>query len=156
MDYNRAGCALLEIVSSPDMRSGEEAATYVRKVQRILRHIGVSTANMEEGSLRCDVNVSVRERRDGGRVGCADPCQTPSANLARQLATAAAARSLTRAPPHAARAARVEIKNLNSTRSIARAIDFESRRHAALLSADESVRRQTLGAPPTLWLSVSC
>lgn len=60
VDYNRAGVALLEIVSEPDMRSGPEAAAYGAELRRIMRYIGVSDGNMAEGSMRCDVNVSVR------------------------------------------------------------------------------------------------
>ena len=60
VDYNRAGIALIEIVSEPDLRSGEEAAAYAEELRRIVRYIGVSDGNMQEGSLRCDVNISVR------------------------------------------------------------------------------------------------
>ncbi|HAA32050.1 MAG TPA: Asp-tRNA(Asn)/Glu-tRNA(Gln) amidotransferase GatCAB subunit B [Cyanobacteria bacterium UBA8553] len=60
VDYNRAGVALVEIVSEPDMRSGQEAAEYAQELRRIRRYIGVSDGNMQEGSLRCDVNISVR------------------------------------------------------------------------------------------------
>ncbi|KFK39734.1 hypothetical protein AALP_AA3G281100 [Arabis alpina] len=60
VDLNRAGVPLLEIVSEPDMRSGIEAAEYASEMQRIVRYLGVSNGNMQEGSLRCDVNVSIR------------------------------------------------------------------------------------------------
>lgn len=60
VDYNRAGVALIEIVSEPDLRSGQEAAEYAQEIRRIVRYIGVSDGNMQEGSLRCDVNISVR------------------------------------------------------------------------------------------------
>lgn len=60
VDLNRAGVPLLEIVSEPDMRSGIEAAEYAAELQRLVRYLGVSNGNMQEGSLRCDVNVSVR------------------------------------------------------------------------------------------------
>ncbi|KAJ6833586.1 glutamyl-tRNA(Gln) amidotransferase subunit B, chloroplastic/mitochondrial [Iris pallida] len=60
VDLNRAGVPLLEIVSDPDMRTGVEAAEYAAEIQRIVRYLGVSNGNMQEGSLRCDVNVSVR------------------------------------------------------------------------------------------------
>ncbi|CAN6372309.1 unnamed protein product [Urochloa humidicola] len=60
VDLNRAGVPLLEIVSEPDMRTGIEAAEYGAELQRIVRYLGVSNGNMQEGSLRCDVNVSVR------------------------------------------------------------------------------------------------
>jgi aspartyl-tRNA(Asn)/glutamyl-tRNA(Gln) amidotransferase subunit B len=67
VDLNRSGVALMEIVSEPDMRSAEEAAAYVRKLRAILRYLGTCDGNMEEGSMRCDVNVSVR--RPGGPLG---------------------------------------------------------------------------------------
>src|SRR6201993_2904144 len=64
VDLNRAGIALMEIVSEPDLRSAEEAGIYLRKLRSILRYLGTCDGNMEEGSLRCDCNVSVR--RPGG------------------------------------------------------------------------------------------
>ena len=67
IDLNRTGVALMEIVSRPDMRSAAEAAAYVRKLRSILRYLGTCDGNMEEGSLRADVNVSVR--RPGGPFG---------------------------------------------------------------------------------------
>jgi aspartyl-tRNA(Asn)/glutamyl-tRNA(Gln) amidotransferase subunit B len=60
VDFNRTGVPLLEIVSEPDMRSGQEAAEYAQELRRIMRYLGVSDGNMQEGSLRCDVNISVR------------------------------------------------------------------------------------------------
>ena len=60
VDYNRAGVPLVEIVSEPDLRSGQEAAEYAQEVRRIMRYLDVSDGNMQEGSLRCDVNISVR------------------------------------------------------------------------------------------------
>jgi aspartyl-tRNA(Asn)/glutamyl-tRNA(Gln) amidotransferase subunit B len=67
VDLNRAGVALMEIVSEPDLRSAEEAAIYLRKLRSILRYLGTCDGNMEEGSLRCDCNVSVR--RPGAPYG---------------------------------------------------------------------------------------
>ncbi|MHA1570064.1 MAG: Asp-tRNA(Asn)/Glu-tRNA(Gln) amidotransferase subunit GatB, partial [Alphaproteobacteria bacterium] len=67
VDLNRSGVALMEIVSEPDMRSAEEAGAYVRKIRSILRYLGTCDGNMEEGSLRCDINVSVR--RPGAELG---------------------------------------------------------------------------------------
>jgi aspartyl-tRNA(Asn)/glutamyl-tRNA(Gln) amidotransferase subunit B len=61
VDLNRAGVALMEIVSEPDIRSAEEAGAYLRKLRSILRYLGTCDGNMEEGSLRCDCNVSVRK-----------------------------------------------------------------------------------------------
>jgi aspartyl-tRNA(Asn)/glutamyl-tRNA(Gln) amidotransferase subunit B len=67
VDLNRAGTALMEIVSYPDMRSSDEAAAYVKKVRTILRYLGTCDGDMEKGNLRADVNVSVR--RPGGPLG---------------------------------------------------------------------------------------
>jgi aspartyl-tRNA(Asn)/glutamyl-tRNA(Gln) amidotransferase subunit B len=67
IDLNRAGVALMEIVSEPDIRSPEEAGAYVRKIRQILRYLGTCDGNMEEGSMRADCNVSVR--RPGGDLG---------------------------------------------------------------------------------------
>ncbi len=60
VDLNRAGVALMEVVSEPDMRSGEEAAAYLKKLRAIVRYLGTCDGNMEEGSMRCDVNISMR------------------------------------------------------------------------------------------------
>lgn len=71
VDLNRAGVALAEIVSEPDMRNGDEAYEYLQKVKNIMKYTNVSDVNMEEGSLRCDVNISIREKgetRLGERV----------------------------------------------------------------------------------------
>lgn len=64
VDLNRAGVALMEIVSEPDMRSGEEAGAYLKKLRAILRYLGTCDGNMEEGSMRCDVNLSMRRVGD--------------------------------------------------------------------------------------------
>ncbi len=64
IDLNRAGVPLLEIVSEPDLRSGEEAQAYLGEIRRMVRHLDISDGNMEEGSLRCDANVSVRKKGD--------------------------------------------------------------------------------------------
>jgi aspartyl-tRNA(Asn)/glutamyl-tRNA(Gln) amidotransferase subunit B len=71
VDFNRTGVPLVEIVSEPDIRSGAEAAEYAQELRRILRYLGVSDGNMQEGSLRCDVNISVRpvgEEKFGTKV----------------------------------------------------------------------------------------
>src|SRR5258708_25251177 len=69
-DLNRAGVALMEIVSEPDLRSAEEAGIYLRKLRSILRYLGTCDGNMEEGSLRCDVNVSVRRPGEPSGTRC--------------------------------------------------------------------------------------
>ncbi|MBC8067318.1 MAG: Asp-tRNA(Asn)/Glu-tRNA(Gln) amidotransferase subunit GatB, partial [Deltaproteobacteria bacterium] len=109
IDFNRAGAPLVEIVSEPDLRSAEQAAAYMRELRTIIRALGISAANMEEGTLRCDANVSLRREGDG-ELGV-----------------------------------RCEIKNVNSFRFLARAIEAEIRRQADLLERGEAVERCTLG-----------
>ncbi|PZQ45305.1 MAG: Asp-tRNA(Asn)/Glu-tRNA(Gln) amidotransferase GatCAB subunit B [Micavibrio aeruginosavorus] len=70
VDLNRSGCALMEIVSEPDIRGPEEAAAYLSKLRMILRYLGTCDGNMEEGSMRADVNVSVRKIGDGLGTRC--------------------------------------------------------------------------------------
>src|SRR4029077_9708373 len=70
VDLNRAGVALMEIVSEPDLRSAEEAGAYVKKLRSILRYLGTCDGNMEEGSMRADVNVSVRKHGEAYRTRC--------------------------------------------------------------------------------------
>jgi aspartyl-tRNA(Asn)/glutamyl-tRNA(Gln) amidotransferase subunit B len=81
VDLNRAGVALMEIVSEPDLRSAEEAGIYLRKLRSILRHLGTCDGNMEEGSLRCDCNVSVR--RSGEPYGTR--CEIKNVNSIRYV-----------------------------------------------------------------------
>ena len=81
VDLNRAGVALMEIVSKPDLRSGEEAGEYVKKLRTILRYLGTCDGNMEQGSLRCDVNVSVR--KPGAPLGTR--CEIKNVNSVRFL-----------------------------------------------------------------------
>ena len=85
IDLNRAGAALMEIVSEPDMRSGAEAASFIAKLRSILRYLGTCDGNMQEGSLRADVNVSVR--RPGGALGTR--CEIKNLNSIRFIRQAA-------------------------------------------------------------------
>ena len=107
VDYNRGGTPLIEIVSEPDLRSSAAAAAYLKTLRQILRYLDVCDGNMEEGSLRCDANVSLR-RRGVSAYGT-----------------------------------RVELKNINSFRFVAQAIDFEIERQAALLDAGRSIQQET-------------
>jgi aspartyl-tRNA(Asn)/glutamyl-tRNA(Gln) amidotransferase subunit B len=107
VDYNRSGVPLIEIVSDPDLRSAEEAHGYLDALKAVLLYAGVSDCNMEEGSLRCDANVSVRPRGQE-RLGT-----------------------------------RAEIKNLNSFRNVARAIEHEIARQVAVLEAGGAVVQET-------------
>jgi aspartyl-tRNA(Asn)/glutamyl-tRNA(Gln) amidotransferase subunit B len=107
VDYNRAGVPLVEVVSEPDMRSAEEARAYLTELRAVLESLGVSDVRMEEGSLRCDANVSVRPRG------------------AAEFGT------------------KVEVKNLNSVRSLYRAVRFEEERQRAALDAGEVLIQET-------------
>lgn len=108
VDLNRAGVPLIEIVSEPDLRSSGEADRYLKKLKSILQYIEVSDCKMEEGSLRADVNVSVRKVGDT------------------KLGT------------------RTEMKNMNSFKSITRAIDYEVTRQIDVLEEGGKVEQETL------------
>jgi aspartyl-tRNA(Asn)/glutamyl-tRNA(Gln) amidotransferase subunit B len=107
VDFNRSGVPLIEIVSAPDMRSSSEAHAYLEALKALLLYSGVSDCNMEEGSLRCDANVSVRLRGQE------------------------------------AFGTRAEIKNLNSFRNVAKAIDHEVSRQVAVLEGGGRVVQET-------------
>ena len=108
VDLNRAGVPLIEIVSEPDLRSSKEAEQYLRKIKSILEYIEVSDCKMQEGSLRADVNVSVRKK---GTT---------------EFGT------------------RTEMKNMNSFRSIVRAIEYEAARQIDLIEEGGNVEQTTL------------
>ncbi len=107
IDLNRSGVALMEIVSEPDIASPEEAVLYLRKLRSILRYLGTCDGNMEEGSLRCDANVSVRKVGD------------------KALGT------------------RCEVKNVNSMRFVARAIEYEAKRQVEILESGGRIDQET-------------
>src|SRR4029077_14894886 len=107
IDFNRAGVPLVECVSEPDMRAPEEAAAYLRELRATLESLGVSDVKMEEGSLRCDANISTRPAGETG------------------LGT------------------KVEIKNLNSVRSLERALRFEEERQRNALDRGEPLVQET-------------
>jgi aspartyl-tRNA(Asn)/glutamyl-tRNA(Gln) amidotransferase subunit B len=109
IDVNRSGVPLMEIVSEPDMRSPEEAREYLVALRSILRAIGVSKANMEEGNFRCDANVSLRPRGSD------------------------------------AFGTKVEIKNMNSFRSVQRALEYEIVRQTAVLNEGGTIDQETRG-----------
>jgi aspartyl-tRNA(Asn)/glutamyl-tRNA(Gln) amidotransferase subunit B len=91
IDLNRAGVALMEIVSEPDIRSPDEAGAYVRKLRSIMRYLGTCDGNMEEGSLRADVNVSVRQP---GEVAYRTRCEIKNVNSVRFVMQAVEAEAL--------------------------------------------------------------
>lgn len=106
-DYNRCGIPLIEIVTEPDFHSGEEVCAFIEKIRLLLKYAGVCDCKMEQGSLRCDVNISLAEK-DSEKLGT-----------------------------------RAEIKNLNSVKAIARAIDYEIYRQTELIEAGERVIQET-------------
>jgi aspartyl-tRNA(Asn)/glutamyl-tRNA(Gln) amidotransferase subunit B len=106
-DYNRAGVPLVEVVSEPDIRSPEEARAYMTELRALLEALGVSDVRMEEGSLRCDANVSVR------------PKGQPELGV------------------------KAEIKNMNSIRSVERAVRFEEQRQREAIEADRVLVQET-------------
>ena len=108
VDLNRAGVPLIEIVSEPDLRSSEEVDLYLRKLKSILEYIEVSDCKMQEGSLRADVNVSIRKKG------------------AKEFGT------------------RTEMKNMNSFRSITRAIEYEIDRQVDVIDNGGKIEQETL------------
>jgi aspartyl-tRNA(Asn)/glutamyl-tRNA(Gln) amidotransferase subunit B len=106
-DYNRAGVPLVEVVSEPDIRSPEEARAYLIELRALLEALGVSDVRMEEGSLRCDANVSVR------------PVGQPELGV------------------------KVEIKNMNSVRSVERAVRHEEERQRKAIEGGQSLVQET-------------
>ena len=109
IDFNRSGVPLMEIVSEPDIRSPEEARLYLTKLRTILRYLGVSTGNMEDGALRCEANISLQPEG------------------ATELGT------------------KVEVKNLNSFRSVEQALIYEMERQAKILDEGGRVEQVTMG-----------
>lgn len=107
IDVNRCGVPLLEIVSYPDIRSSKEASAYLQKLRQIVKYLGISDGNMEEGSLRCDANVSVRLKG------------------AEEYGT------------------RTEIKNMNSFKSVEKAIEYEAQRHIDVLESGGTIVQET-------------
>ncbi|MCG8479341.1 MAG: Asp-tRNA(Asn)/Glu-tRNA(Gln) amidotransferase subunit GatB [Spirochaetales bacterium] len=106
LDYNRAGTPLLEIVTEPDLEIGEEAEVLLQELRRMVRYLAVCDGNMEEGSMRCDANVSVNVRGRG--LG-----------------------------------SKVEIKNLNSSRFVRKALNYEIERQEEILERGGTVAQQT-------------
>ncbi|MDA0890401.1 MAG: Asp-tRNA(Asn)/Glu-tRNA(Gln) amidotransferase subunit GatB, partial [Bacteroidetes bacterium] len=107
VDLNRAGVPLVEIVSQPDIRTSDEAYQYINEVRKLVRYLDICDGNMEEGSLRCDANVSVMLKG------------------ATEFGT------------------KVEVKNMNSSRNVKRAIEFEVKRQVEILEKGGKVSHET-------------
>lgn len=107
LDFNRSGVPLIEIVTKPDINSAEEARLFLEKLKNTIKYIGISDVKMEEGSLRCDVNINVVDEDKGIK-----------SNIS-------------------------EIKNLNSFKSVVKAIEYEQERHIALLESGKNTDKET-------------
>ena len=107
IDLNRAGVPLVEIVTEPVIKSANEAYNYLTEVRKLVRYLGICDGNMEEGSLRCDVNISIMPK-GSTKFG-----------------------------------QRVEVKNMNSMRNVAKAIEYEIVRHAELIAKGEPILQET-------------
>lgn len=107
VDFNRAGVPLLEIVSEPELRSPQDAELYARKLRTLVRYLDICDGNMQEGSLRCDANISLRK------------------------------------PGEKSFGSKVEIKNVNSFRSLRKALEYEELRQAELLNENQSIIQET-------------
>ncbi|MCH7412245.1 Asp-tRNA(Asn)/Glu-tRNA(Gln) amidotransferase subunit GatB [Belliella sp. R4-6] len=119
VDYNRAGVPLIEIVSEPDIRSSEEAYAFLVEIKKLVRYLDICDGNMEEGSLRCDANISVRLR------GAAEYGK------------------------------KVEVKNMNSFRNVARAIEHEYERQIHMIEANVEIISETRTFDATTGLTAS-
>src|SRR5258708_6440534 len=118
VDINRSGTPLMEIVSEPDIRHPEEARLYMQKLREILVYLGVSSGRMEEGSLRCDANISIRPRGQQ-KLGV-----------------------------------KTEIKNMNSFRSVERALAYEAQRQVELARSAQPIHQETRGWVETRGITV--
>jgi len=114
VDFNRAGVPLMELVTEPDIDSGEQARKFAEELQLILRYLDISDADMEKGQMRVEVNISLAVK-------------PPIGGLTAKLGT------------------KVEIKNLNSFRSVERAVEYEIKRQTTVLEAGEKVVHETRG-----------
>ena len=117
VDLNRSGIALMEIVTKPHMRTSEEAAAFLKKLRAIVRYLGTCDGNMDEGSMRADVNVSVC------RVGGYDKFRADGSF--KHLGT------------------RCESKNVNSMRFVAMAVEYEARRQVEILEGGGTIKQET-------------
>jgi aspartyl-tRNA(Asn)/glutamyl-tRNA(Gln) amidotransferase subunit B len=134
VDFNRAGIPLMELVTEPDIVSGKEARKFAEELQLILRYLGVSDADMEKGQMRIEVNLSLAEpqRRVKKRI-----YPLWLAPKAKELGT------------------KVEIKNLNSFRSVERGIDYEIQRQTELLNEGKTIIQETRGWSDSKGMTVS-
>ena len=130
IDYNRAGVPLIEIVTEPDMRSADEVDAFLKKLRGIIRYLGVSDCKMNEGSMRVDVNLSVRKRSEAEDISGKEQGKS-------------VAESTYDGDALGLFGTRTEMKNLNSFKAISRAIETESKRQIALIESGRTVDQET-------------
>jgi len=121
IDYNRAGTPLIEMVTEPVIKSGKQARQFCQTFQQLLRYLNISNADMEKGEMRCEANVSLQEKGKWNYNQVIEPIGDYKLN------------------------AKVEVKNINSFRSLEKAINFEIERQTALLEKKEAIKPETRG-----------
>ncbi|OGD98022.1 hypothetical protein A3A49_01840 [Candidatus Curtissbacteria bacterium RIFCSPLOWO2_01_FULL_38_11b] len=124
IDFNRSGVPLVEIVTEPDFESAQEATEYLKYLQRIVRYLGVSNADMEKGDMRLEPNISLRKVRDIREVKKVQKVT----QVAQEL------------PPY-----KVEVKNINSFKFVEKAINYELERQSELLDKGQTPVQETRG-----------
>jgi aspartyl-tRNA(Asn)/glutamyl-tRNA(Gln) amidotransferase subunit B len=120
VDFNRSGVPLVEIVTEADIRSGDQAKAFLKKLQQIIRYLGVSDADMEKGSMRLEPNISVRKiQNPKSKIQNPDDQELPKY--------------------------KVEVKNINSFNFVKKAIEYETARHIKMLEKGETPLQETRG-----------
>ncbi len=131
VDYNRAGVPLMELVTEPDFETGQEVRDFASELQLIWKYLGVSDADMEKGQMRVEVNISLRPLNNAELTQNKAESQRVSASGQRDSAVPLGTK--------------VEIKNINSVKFAADAVDYEIKRQTELLEAGEKVKQETRG-----------
>jgi len=136
VDFNRAGVPLMELVTEPDINSGEQARKFAEELQMVLRYLDISDADMEKGQMRVEVNISLSESDRGGTGKLTSLRTDEEGNPTEAKFPNSSSKKL---------GTKVEIKNLNSFRSVERAVECEIKRQTAVLEAGEKVIHETRG-----------
>jgi len=125
IDFNRAGVPLMELVTEPDLRSGEEVIRFGEELQMILRYLDISDADMQKGQMRVEVNISLRSENPNDKIQISNQIQ--NSNDKNELGT------------------KVELKNINSFKFAAQAVDYEIKRQTEVLEEGKKVVQETRG-----------
>ena len=155
VDFNRSGVPLVEIVSEPDINSSEEAVLYLKKLQQIIRYLGVSDCDMEKGSMRCEANISLSKPPATSHQSPAATSNQQPATSNQQEKTGDWGSARLEAAASAANRARlgtgdlpdykVEVKNINSFKFVKKAIEHEIERQKKLLEKGITPKQETRG-----------